>query len=158
VAVDIEKLEREIAEINALLEEEGINVPVLDVSVERGLQLTEILNEKLRPFIVRYTALVNRNQAYVPVDTTKLQGYVPLAEELSRCVEPILFSDGVGYNHALNLIINGFEDVEEAVFWLFWAIQMTDDFKGTKSLLTYHKGNSGFLNLTPVITVEGEEE
>jgi hypothetical protein len=139
----IKEIGRSIAELDVLLAEEGINLPLLDVTVEKGLQLAEVLNEKLRLFLVRYTALVNRNRAYVAVDTSKLEVFLPLAEELSRCVEPFLFSNGVAYSHALKLIINGFKDAEEAVIELFWALQLTDDFRGVKNLLTYYKGDSG---------------
>lgn len=132
------KIKKEIAELDEILEKEGIaELPLFNIPIQRGLVLLAILKDMLRPFIVKYTALVNRNKAYVAVDTSKLQKYLPLAAELKRCEEPLLFMAGMAYNHALKLITSGFEDAEEAVFELFWTIKITDTDKETIKLLTY---------------------
>jgi hypothetical protein len=145
----VAQIKKEIAKLDELLLKEGVTLlPQEDIPVKRGLELLAVLNDKLRPFVVKYTALVNRKQECVTVDTSKLQDYVPLAEELSRCEEVFIGMQGTAYNHALKLIINGFEDVEEGVFELFTAIQMTDHYMETKSLFTYTEdGGLGGINV-----------
>ncbi|MGD6964058.1 hypothetical protein ACQCVB_17725 [Fictibacillus phosphorivorans] len=155
-ARSVAQINKEIAELDRLLGEEGYSeLPLYDVPVKRGLVLANALNEKLRPFIIKYTALVNRKQAYVTVDVSKLQEYVPLAEELSRCEDIMLGMYGIAYKHALKLIINGFEDAEEGVHDLFWAIKMTDDYKGIKNLFTRIEG--GFNGVAVVKDSDAEE-
>lgn len=120
----IEDIKRSIKELDTLLE--GVSIALGNVSNREGLQLLAQLDEQLRPFIIKYTGLINKSKRYVPVEPAKLQPFVPLATRLSECEEILLNSAGFAYAHALNLILNGFEDAEDAVFTLFNMIKISE--------------------------------
>jgi hypothetical protein len=122
------ELLKSIAEIDELLSKEGIIVDYdFNVSIEEGLQLAEILNSKLRPFIVQYTSLANKGKKYVPITADKFADYLPLCERLSRTEEVLLSTVGFAYGHSIKLITSGeTTDIEDLIYELFICTQLTD--------------------------------
>lgn len=142
------ELELSIAEIDALLLAEGVEVNKVDdvISVDEGLEIAGVLNERLRPFIIQYTAILNRSKTAIPVPTEKLAGYIEQAEKLSNTAEIILSCMGTAYLHAIKLITNGFDDIEDTVFELYVTIKLTE-LDELKRLLTYVE-SSGAIGVT----------
>lgn len=162
--MSIEHLEREI---DALLAEQGIatDEKVGTVPVEEGIALLQVLDVELRPFLIRYTALLNKTGQYVPIEPSKLERFMPLAERLSDCVETMLASYGTSYLTAIDMMVNGINcknanvtDIEDLIQFLFYDIQLTDDANGTIRLFTYSKGKGSGLYGVTVIKDEDSED
>lgn len=126
--VDIAKLEKEFADVVVPHKE-------YTVTTQEGLQLMTQLDEQFRPFLIKYTGLVNKAKQYIPVDPTKLQPFIKHATRLSNCKE--LSGIGVSYLHALQTVLNGFtnDKAEDAVYTLYYNIQLSDS-KGLYELFT----------------------
>jgi hypothetical protein len=159
------QLERELAELDVLLGEVDTTAEKeRTVPVEEALNLLEVLDTELRPFLIRYTALLNRSKQFIPIEPSKLERFIPLAEEVSNCVEIGIAIYGTIYLSVIDMMINGINckqehvnEIDDLITFLFYDIQLTDDFKGAKSLFTYIKRDNGIEQFVPVITVEGEE-
>lgn len=162
----LEKIEREIAELNVLLGEvDTTHKKERTLPVDKGIKLLQVLDTELRPFIVKYTALLNRSKQFIPIAPNKLERFIPLAEELENCVEFDLAFYGSVCLWAIDVMVNGFNskqehitDIDELITFLYYCIKLTEDANGTIRLHTYVKGNSGIDLFAPVITKDGEEE
>lgn len=154
----VKQIEGDIAKLNAILGDTSIKER--KVPVEKGIELLKVLDTEFRPFIVKYTALLNRTKQFIPIEPSKLERFIPLAEELMDCVEIDFSCFGLFYYIALG-VINGDkfnEDIEEAVHLLYKVIKLTGNANGTIRLHTYVKGDSGIDLFAPVITKDEEEE
>jgi hypothetical protein len=156
----LKQLERELAELETLLGEVDTTAEkVRTVPVKEGIEMLELLDTELRPFIIRYTALINRTKQYVPIEPNKLAKFIPLAERLSNCEELTLATYGTCYLTAIDMVLNGVgcrqehvTDIETLTTFLFYEIQLTADATDTINLFIYSEGSlSG-------IFVEKEED
>jgi hypothetical protein len=157
----LEKIERDIAKLNVLLGEvDTTHEKERTLPVDKGIKLLQVLDTELRPFIVKYTALLNRSNQFIPIEPSKLERFVPITEELMDCVELDFSTYGLFYWIGLGIINgNNFnDDIEEAVYQLYRVIKMTGNTNGTISLHTYSKRDSGIDLFAPVITKDEEEE